>query len=262
MFSPSQTLSHYTRGNVVVWLSLAFQAGSINAGALLACHKFVSHTTGLATSFGTEVGQGRWFTGLSLLSIPVFFLFGTMFSAFFVDRRIQHDKRPLYPIVMGFMLSLLVAVVGCGVGGYFGDFGEALDLTRDYALLAFLATACGLQNATITSTFGATVRTTHLTGLTTDLGIGLMRILTRSHRLNTRQNEGRANMMRIGIILSFSLGATVSAFFYLQFHYLGFLVPTVIAFAIFTWSVFRFYNSKNYIKAEHIPNYIEIKRAQ
>lgn len=262
MFSPSQTLSHYSRGNAIIWLSLAFQAGSINAGALLACHKFVSHTTGFATVFGSEVGQGRWMTGLSILSIPIFFLIGTMIAAFFIDRRIQKDLRPLYPVVMGLLFSLLLWVTSAGVEGYFGVFGADLDLTTDYAMLAALAMACGLQNATITSSFGAIVRTTHLTGLTTDLGIGLMRVLTRSHRLNTRSNEIRANTMRLGIIMAFSMGAFISTLFYIQLQYLGFMVPTVIALAVFIWSVFRFFNSQNYIKAEHLQNYVEIKRAR
>jgi hypothetical protein len=168
MFSPSQTLSHYTCGNVVIWLSLAFQAGSINAGALLACHKFVSHTTSFATVFGTEVGQDRWFTGLR----------------------------------------------------------------------------------------------THLTGLTTDLGIGLIRVLTPSHRLNTRKNEIRANSMRFGTIVAFSAGAGFSTIFYSRLEYWGFALPTLIALAIFNRSVFRFYHSETYLKSSDIPNYVEMKRAQ
>lgn len=252
MFSPSQTLSHYTRINVFIWLALAFQAGAINAGGFMACHRFVSHTTGFATNFGTELGLGEWQTGLSMLSVPLFFMLGAMLSAYYVDRRIQAGFRPLYPIVMGLLALILCAVVCGGVTDVFSPFGEDLILSKDYPLLAALAFACGLQNATITSSFGAVIRTTHLTGLTTDLGIGLMRVLTHSHHLNSRQNEIRANTMRIGIFMAFAMGAAVSAALYSHFAYWGFALPALIAIELFGWSLFRFFHSKNYIKLEHL----------
>lgn len=260
MFSPSQTLSHYTRMNVFIWLTLAFQAGAINAGGFMACHRFVSHTTGFATNFGTELGLGNWATSLSMLSVPFFFLLGAMLSAFYVDRRIQSDLRPLYPVVMGLLSMILCAVIWGGLNGKFGVFGEALDLSKDYVLLISLAFACGLQNATITSSFGAVVRTTHLTGLTTDLGIGLMRVITRSHRLNTRRNEILANMMRLGIFGCFAAGAAVATSLYSRFDYWGFALPAAIAICIFGWSIFRFYHSKNYIKLEHLQITPEYKK--
>ena len=61
--------------------------------------------------------------------------------------------------------------------GWFGEFGEPLRLKRDYLLLALLCTASGLQNAVVSSLSGSIIRTTHLTGTTTDLGIGLIRVL-------------------------------------------------------------------------------------
>jgi len=37
----SDSLSHSSKRNVAIWLSLTFQAGVINAGGVLACHRFV-----------------------------------------------------------------------------------------------------------------------------------------------------------------------------------------------------------------------------
>ena len=65
----------------------------------------------------------------------------------------------------GHALSL-VASACLGYFHFFGEFGEEVRLKRDYFFLALLCAASGLQNAAITTASGATVRTTHLTGLT------------------------------------------------------------------------------------------------
>lgn len=239
MFSYRQTLSHFSKSNVIIWLALAFQAGSINTGGYLSCHRFVSHITGFGTLIGTETAQGKWSAALGMLLVPVFFIGGAMLSALFVDRRIQTGKKPLYPIVMLLIFFLTSAVTVAGANGYFGSFGSEITL-NDHLLLAALCLACGLQNATITSAFGAIIRTTHLTGITTDLSIGVVRVLSHSHKIQPRENEIQANWMRIGLISSFIAGSLVSAFIFLRIQYWGFLIPSAIATILFFWSLVNF----------------------
>jgi uncharacterized membrane protein YoaK (UPF0700 family) len=229
MFSNPDHLSHYSRRNVGIWLSLAFQAGVINAGGVLACHRFVTHTTGFGTTFGTEVAFGRFWTGVGMLSVPLFFITGTMISAFLIDRRIIKHQKPKYNVVLFIMTILMGITTFAGVSGNFGAFGEPLTMNRDYALLALLCLTSGLQNAMITTAFGAIVRTTHLTGISTDLGIGLVRLISNAQEPENRLNEFRAVWMRIGIISFFIAGSTVSSFVYLSAHYWGFAVPFVIS---------------------------------
>jgi uncharacterized membrane protein YoaK (UPF0700 family) len=182
MFSYSQTLSHYKPSNVLIWLTMAFQAGSLNNGGYLACHRFVSHVTGFGTFVGEEAALGNYKNSLNMAMVPVFFIGGAMLSAFLVDRRIQTGKAPLYQIVMFLILFLTLTITYFGQWGSFGEFG-AEQIQNEYTLLASLCLICGLLNATVTSTFGAIIRTTHLTGLTTDLAIGLVRVLTRAHKI-------------------------------------------------------------------------------
>ena len=61
---------------------MAFQAGLINIGGFMACHRFVSHITGFATFFGYEINQADTSAALSMLVVPMFFLFGCMISGF------------------------------------------------------------------------------------------------------------------------------------------------------------------------------------
>lgn len=237
MFTDRGSLSQYSAENATIWGSMAFQAGAINIGGFLACHRFVSHTTGFATLFAAEMIQSQWITAIGLLSVPTFFLAGTMLSAALVDTRIQRDKKPLYSWVFFIMSTILSTVALLGAAGKFGGFGAPANIYTDYFLLTSLALASGLQNATVTSAFGAVVRTTHLTGITTDLGIGLIRLLTHSHKFNTRKNELHANFMRAAIISLFVLGSGLSAYIYLHAEYWGFLIPASIAMILFLWSL-------------------------
>lgn len=234
MFS-GPNLSHYSPKNAAIWFSLAFQAGAINVGGLLACHRFVTHTTGFATIFGTDLALGDWAGAIGMLMVPLFFLAGTMIAAIFVDHRILQQKNPRYSVVTFLMSIFLILVIMGGQGGLFGNFGEDISRSKDYMLLALLSLTSGIQNATITSAFGAVVRTTHLTGLTTDLGIGLVRIFTKVYR-NSPIDERKATWMRLGIIFAFILGAT-AAFLYLKLHYWGFALPAMISIILFILSL-------------------------
>lgn len=78
------------------------------------------------------------------------------------------------------------------------------------ALCLFLA-ACGLQNEAITSSSGSSIRTMHLTGLTTDLGLGLARLLTFDRHHEAFKNEARASQMSTSSIIAFSIGSAFGA---------------------------------------------------
>lgn len=216
---------------------MAFQAGSLNTGGFLACHRFVTHTTGFATLFGTEIAEGHLASSLGIVSVPLFFLLGNMISAYMIDRRITLQLRPLYKYVFGLMFFLILSLCVLSGLGFFGPFGSEASLTQDYTLLSLLCLTSGIQNATVTSASGAVVRTTHLTGLTTDLGIGIVRILTRTYKLK-KQDEIRSNWMRIGIISSFILGSWLSAVIFLRAQYWGFLIPLFVC-IILVWISFQ-----------------------
>jgi uncharacterized membrane protein YoaK (UPF0700 family) len=211
------------------WFLLSFLAGAVNAGGFIACQRFVSHVTGFATLAGVDMAQMRYLDGFGMLTVPLYFLGGVMISAYLIDRRIGEGKKPRYDLAMaGVFLCLTLA----GVGGWlewFGEFTDAMAIQQDYGLLALLCMASGLQNAALTSSSGATVRTTHLTGVTTDLGIGLVRAASLRSDDPRRGVEARAAGLRVGTILSFMFGGGLGALVFLRFEYLGFLLPAALA---------------------------------
>ncbi|MGE4169442.1 MAG: YoaK family protein [Candidatus Margulisiibacteriota bacterium] len=211
------------------WLLLSFLAGSINAGGYLACGRFVSHVTGFATLFGIGMAKHQWVSGLGLLSVPLFFLSGVMLSAFLVDRRF-HKNPKNYSLVMALAGFSLLLVTVMGYFNFFVVFGHSGTINEEYVLLILLSFASGLQNAAISTASGATLRTTHLTGMITDLGISVTHVLYPYTAKQSKTKEQRANKLRIGSLLSFCLGSVVAAILFLHIHYLGFLLPTLIAF--------------------------------
>jgi uncharacterized membrane protein YoaK (UPF0700 family) len=228
--------------NLVVlhWFLLSFNGGCINAGGFVATGKFVSHVTGFATLFGVSIANHQVNSALGILSVPIFFLVGSFLAGLFIDRPLHHGSVPHFDLVMGLSaLCLFIAAAGEEVF-QLGAFGSDISLRESYLLLAMLCLASGLQNGAITSSSGHSVRTTHLTGLTTDLGLGLARIFTFDLKSTRLQSEKRANYLRLGSIISFVVGSAVGAWIFLSFGFHGFLLPAVIA----TYSAWHGRNAK------------------
>ncbi len=226
MLAGHSSIATYNKSNIFIWMTMAFQAGLLNTGGFLACHSFVSHVTGYATLFGVSLKEKDIFYAMGLLAVPFLFLAGAMISGVLVDIRLKLNKKPRYYISFGVMFVLISIVFLGGITGYFGTFGEPLELSRDYTLLALLCLVCGIQNGMVTTVSKSVIRTTHLTGITTDLGIGIVRYLNKSKLPDDFvKNEANANMMRASIIIFFGFGCVLGAFLFTKIKYYGFLVP-------------------------------------
>jgi uncharacterized membrane protein YoaK (UPF0700 family) len=218
--------------HVALWLSLAFQAGAINAGGWITCHSFVSHVTGVGTQIGMHIGQQNLLTAYELLAAPVSFILGAVASGFLIDRPRALGKKPRYVTAMFIIFGLLAFVFGEGLYGEFGEFGEPLLLGRDVLLLSVLSFVCGLQNASVTSATRGAIRTTHLTGISTDLGLNWVKVLYLPRFSRERYRELLINRVRLGTFVSFSLGSALGALVFLRYHYLGFALPASTALAL------------------------------
>ena len=219
-----------SNGALVVfdWFLLCFNAGSINAGGFLTAGRFVSHVTGFATLFGVDLVSDQPENSLEILSVPIFFLFGSFLSGILIDRPIFRGKKPHFDYIMG-LSAFCLFLVSFGKLTHLERMGEFINLETVYLRLALLCFACGLQNGAVTSSSGSSVRTTHLTGLTTDLGLGIAKLFTYSSNDDRYLKERRANLLRLGSMCSFILGSVVGAWTIVQFGYRGFYLPALIA---------------------------------
>ncbi len=224
-----------------LWFVLAFNAGCINLGAFLASNRFVTHITGYATYVGEELSIGNFNRAILLFSVPAFFILGSSISAIFTDRYRLKQVPPRFTTVFFMIFCILLFVSIMGPKGIFGTFGSSIDFLPNYFLLCLLAMASGMQNGMISTATGLLVRTTHLTGISTDLGVGIVRWISNSSNDEEKIKEFKTNILRIGTITSFILGSMFSSLFFRNFEYYGFFIPTLII------GILTVYNLKNKI---------------
>lgn len=215
------------------WIGLAFQAGFVNTGGFLACARFVSHMTGFSTQVGISFSQRDYLMALEMLSAPASFVLGSVFSALAIDRPLVRGQRPHYLFVMFAIVALYSLITLAGVFGFFGPFGEELLYGRDFLLMSLLCFICGLQNACFSSLTRGQIRTTHLTGIMTDIGIGFVKIFYLPPKGREVVVLRRLNYVRMLTVLSFSLGATVSALMFGRLGYVAFAVLVGTSGALF-----------------------------
>lgn len=232
--------------NFVLWFLLAFEAGAINVGGFLTCKRFVTHVTGFATHIGVDIASGSLLSALSMAMVPVFFLLGCMASALLIDRRKYLGKNPYYTGTFLCSGMIFFSITGAGQMGWLGRFSETMDAQLLFVLLTLLSFLSGVQNSMIGFASGLLVRTTHLTGITTDLGVGLMRVLYPNLPSDQKSYELKMNVLRVGTIVSYIFGSIAGGFAFIHFHYIGFLIPTMISLflAFYSWKFHQHQSSK------------------
>lgn len=208
-----------------LWGTLAFQAGFINSLGFLACQRFVSHVTGFGTHVGISLGEGKYATALELFSAPAFFIFGAWVSANLTVARQSRGEVPRYDLVTLAMPAILFVMMILGANGVFGAFGEPHSFQQDAFLLSSLTFLCGMQNGCFATLTRGQIRTTHLTGISTDIGTDLA--LTLNGRLAPEEHQQaiRRNLMRIITFSAFSIGALISALIDAKLLYWSFAIP-------------------------------------
>jgi uncharacterized membrane protein YoaK (UPF0700 family) len=229
-----------------LWGLAAFQAGFINSLGFLACQRFVSHVTGFSTHVGISIGDNNYLYALELFTAPIFFVLGAWFNGFLTVSNESKNMHPRYDLVLFIYPILLTVIMSLGLLGVFGPFGGNLSFQQDFLLLNTLTFLCGMQNACFATLTKGQIRTTHLTGLSTDFGTDLSLILNGSLKLEERILLVRKNWMRFITFTSFSLGAVLSAILDNKMGYLSFLIPilTSTAFLLFYLSFRSIYLRK------------------
>lgn len=203
------------------WMLLAFAAGSVNAIAFLSAQAYVSHVTGTVTRVG--LNAGRWLLEFEYLLVLVCFIVGAMTSVLAIDGRYHRGKKPLYVAPLGMVALILGAVAVVGHLGHFGDFGVGTEHPGQFAMLYLLSFAMGLQNAAVATSTGMAVRTTHLTGPSTDLGVYLANSLYTQGE--ARSKALKQAMLRAGKVVAFGLGGALMLPTVAHLGFLSFFVP-------------------------------------
>lgn len=210
------------------WLLLAFSAGAVNVIAYIACSRFVTHVTGTVSSIGMDASTVS--LALDYTAVLCCFIIGAMSASALLDGRHYQKKRPLFALPLLLVSAILVSIGVAGMFGAFGAFGGSVEGPRDFAFLSILAFAMGLQNAAVATSTGALVRTTHMTGPATDLGVHLTTALYTEGE--ARSTALRHAGLRFGKITAFASGGVAGAALAHSSGYASFFVPAgVVALA-------------------------------
>jgi len=217
------------RTNLHLGLSLAFVAGATNAGGFLAVQEYTSHMTGVVSSMADDLALGRIDLVIDWLSSLVAFLLGAATSAVLINWARRNGSRHEYSLPLMIEAALLLAF---GVLGAMHQLiGTSMGIT--VGLLCYIM---GLQNAMITKVSNAEIRTTHVTGLVTDIGIELGKLLywnrstDKPDQPDVRVNKERLKV-HLQLVLSFFIGGVIGA---LGFKHAGYVstVPLAIVLAL------------------------------
>jgi uncharacterized membrane protein YoaK (UPF0700 family) len=203
-------------------LALAFVAGATNAGGFLAVHRYTSHMTGIvsAAADGLALGAGL---ALDALGAILSFLAGAACTAVLVNHARRHALASEYalPLLLEALLLLAFGVLGARLDGVAGLFVPVAVM-----LLCFMM---GLQNALMTKLTHAEIRTTHMTGIVTDIGIELGKLLYWNAD-GARLPRVGANHARLGLLCgllgSFFVGGVAGA---LGFRHAGWMATVPLA---------------------------------
>ncbi len=185
---------------------LALLAGFVNSVGLLGFeHQSVSHLSGTATLLGARLLE-QPDTSLHLLAVILSFLAGAVISGWVLRSSALQMGRH-YGLLLLIEAALLFAAChmllnGSSAGHYFAS------------------AACGLQNALATTYSGAIIRTTHITGIVTDLGIML------GAWLRKQKFDQRRATLYLLIIGGFVVGAMAGAVSYQWAGYNALMMPS------------------------------------
>lgn len=206
-------------------LTLCFVAGAVNAGGFLAVGQYTSHMSGVISAVADHFALGM--AGLVLAGLGAFlsFVFGAACSAILINWGRRHVAYGQYAFPLLLEAALLL------VFGLIGSLREHVPLFVFIAvpLLCFIM---GLQNAIITKVSRARIRTTHMTGVVTDIGIELGKLVywNRSKAPGLVMAD-REKLRLLGSLLgAFFLGGVLGA---LGFKYVGFVSTVPLAALLF-----------------------------
>jgi uncharacterized membrane protein YoaK (UPF0700 family) len=204
---------------------LAFIAGAINAGGFLAVRQYTSHMTGLLSSLADNIAVGALpllFGGIAALSA---FIIGAGCSAVLIHwarRRHLYSEYAL-PLVLEAGLLICFGMIGGVIAEH-----QWLYTPMTVSLLCFVM---GLQNAMITKISKAEIRTTHVTGMITDIGIELGKLCYWNRAIPdgelppVRSDRGHLTLL-VSLVSLFFLGGIVGA---LGFKHVGYISTLPLA---------------------------------
>ena len=228
-FADLVSLQRTPQKDLRLGIVLTFIAGATNAGGFLAVGQYTSHMTGIISHVGDEWVLGHWRPVIIGLLAFVFFVLGSMFSTWCIQWSLRRRLRSAYGLPFLFQAASMVV---------FGFFGAAITRTGHLLVPLTVLQLCflmGMQNAAYGQITLNNARSTHITGMTTDLGIELGRLTYRNRMPGPHRGLARRFRLwsQVWMLAAFLAGAIVGSW---GFNRVGYITILPFAYALVLFS--------------------------
>lgn len=213
----NRTLKH----NLQIASLLSFVAGVVNVTGFLAIQRLTTNVTGHFAFFIDDIANFQFWRGTIYLLYIISFLAGSFASGLLIELVAKTKKLNIFvlPTLLEAVVLIIVVIVS-----YF-SFVNSIDVIA--CLLLF---AMGVQNSFVTNISNAVVRTTHLTGLFTDLGIELSQLFF-PNKYAFRKKILSTIKLRLYIISFFFIGGLIGGYIYSKIAFYTLIFAVLILFS-------------------------------
>lgn len=210
---------------------LSFVAGIVNITGVLAVKTLTTNVTGHFAYFAEELILNNYSTAITFFIFTIFFLIGAFTSNFLSE--LVSVKYPDLSHIVPISLEILVLT---GVA-YFGVPSD-ISIFEGKTIAFFMLFAMGIQNSLVTKISQSTVRTTHLTGLFTDLGIELSQLFFYK-KVDEVKKLKTSIYLRFSIISFFFIGCVSGGFIYQIIELKTLLIASIFLFIALFYDYLR-----------------------
>lgn len=184
--------------------NLSFIAGIVNIAGVLSVATLTTNVTGHFAFFAEEISLKNYSKAITFLLFILSFLVGAFTCNTLIEITSLKKPRIAHALPMLIEVAILL-IIGFG-------------FVKHHEYIAFLLLfSMGIQNALVTQISQSVVRTTHLTGLFTDLGIEISQFFF--YRKPVEKSRLRRSIfLRLSIILCFFLGGVLGGIFYEKYE--------------------------------------------
>ncbi|MGF1636321.1 MAG: YoaK family protein [Cyclobacteriaceae bacterium] len=172
----------------------ATAAGMVNVASVMAFFTFTSNITGHMAIFSEELVRGNWHQSVVVLIWLFAFLIGAFSSNFLIN------KIKKYGLFLSNSITILIQIMILIAVATYGKFYYDESLLETEIMVAALLFSMGYQNGLVATITNGVVKTTHLTGLFTDLGIAL----SLWSRKSQRKIKALQQKLQLQIVIAFT----------------------------------------------------------
>lgn len=235
--------SRSLKDNIQLGVLTAFAAGMVNVASVAIFFSFTSNVTGHFAILAEEIAKQNWYQAAAVLAWIAAFFIGNFITNLIVIHAKEKSRQLSHVIPLVLEIACLLSV------GFYGQYFYQETLMETEWLVGILLFAMGIQNGLTASISNFAVKTTHLTGLTTDLAILLSMFTKKSYREN-EELKGKAQLL-LSVVTSYMIGGIIAGVIILvaQFKVFWFASFVIVLVVLYDYSKVK------------VTRYIRTKRA-